>query len=474
MAQRILRPSSAPPSNNQPPGPPSDLGGKVHDARQAVLSILRVTHSTSDLGLHWRSSTEVQDTDWPKEASNDVQDLIRNMEASPALQMLRKEGTETPEQVEIAIYELLRQLESAQTRLKGESEKYGNKKKGFRKTVKVLFSRNDDSQCTGVVRSCRNDIVVSSTTLNGLLKRLEAENEQSLSRAAGEDSKEPQDTQATQTTSASNPPLNADSDLTATSGPSNSPPNQSAAQGDQVTNSKPGEQKGSSAKGEWLNAANMAFKVAEGVSGALPVVGSYVGAVAKVGLTVVEMVQRVRKHSRGSEKGQTIDGMNELQRELQSVQQQIKELQAQRGTKKFWSANNNDGSLKNLQEQVQAALEEIQSLSNLDVSILVNELRKHYLDRAYFTSSKPHVLDNESVRTEQQRLLDRLGDGKYGAQGNIAEKVTCLPGTRVEILERIDDWIRKAKSSERVLWIRGMAGRGKSTIASTVAVNWER
>ncbi|KIO24577.1 hypothetical protein M407DRAFT_60550, partial [Tulasnella calospora MUT 4182] len=46
----------------------------------------------------------------------------------------------------------------------------------------------------------------------------------------------------------------------------------------------------------------------------------------------------------------------------------------------------------------------------------------------------------------------------------------CWPGTRVEILERIDSWIRN--SSDRVLWIRGMAGQGKSTIASTVRHSW--
>ncbi|KIO18428.1 hypothetical protein M407DRAFT_62274, partial [Tulasnella calospora MUT 4182] len=46
----------------------------------------------------------------------------------------------------------------------------------------------------------------------------------------------------------------------------------------------------------------------------------------------------------------------------------------------------------------------------------------------------------------------------------------CFPGTRVEILERIDSWI--GNSSDRVLWIRGMAGRGKSTIASTVLHSW--
>lgn len=42
----------------------------------------------------------------------------------------------------------------------------------------------------------------------------------------------------------------------------------------------------------------------------------------------------------------------------------------------------------------------------------------------------------------------------------------------MEILKRINSWIRDASAPERVLWIRGMAGRGKSTIASTVAHDW--
>lgn len=43
----------------------------------------------------------------------------------------------------------------------------------------------------------------------------------------------------------------------------------------------------------------------------------------------------------------------------------------------------------------------------------------------------------------------------------------------MEILDRIDEWIRDTSTyDERVFWIRGAAGRGKSTIASTVAHNW--
>ncbi|KAG8902572.1 hypothetical protein FRC00_001365 [Tulasnella sp. 408] len=372
MAQRIQRPSSAPPPNNGAPGPPSGLGGQVDDARKAVISILEVTHSL------------VQDTHWPKEASNDVQDLIREMEAPLALDKLPKEVTEVPEELKTEIHHLLGHLESAQARLKGESKKYGPKKKGLRKRVKMLFSPKDPTQCKEV----------------NLSDRLKAENEQRLSRAVGDDSKGPLDTHATQTASTSNPQVNAQNDVTATSVPSNSPQDQSPPHLNQVYSSKAGEQKGSSTRGEWLNSANQAFRLAEGVSGALPVVGSYVGAVAKVGITAFEMVQvsrsglcrlclrsltsdvkamegndetaerlgnhvwrlsnlleRVSKHSQGSEKTQIIDGVNELQQELQSVQQQIKELQARGSLKKVWSSGDNAGTLKNLQEQVRAALE---------------------------------------------------------------------------------------------------------------------
>lgn len=43
----------------------------------------------------------------------------------------------------------------------------------------------------------------------------------------------------------------------------------------------------------------------------------------------------------------------------------------------------------------------------------------------------------------------------------------------MDILARINDWVGAGKSSERLLWLRGTAGRGKSAIASTVAYKWK-
>lgn len=43
----------------------------------------------------------------------------------------------------------------------------------------------------------------------------------------------------------------------------------------------------------------------------------------------------------------------------------------------------------------------------------------------------------------------------------------CLPGTRVEVLQEIHDWVSSAKS-KCIFWLCGMAGTGKSTISRTV------
>ncbi|KAH9231834.1 hypothetical protein K456DRAFT_1763075 [Colletotrichum gloeosporioides 23] len=44
----------------------------------------------------------------------------------------------------------------------------------------------------------------------------------------------------------------------------------------------------------------------------------------------------------------------------------------------------------------------------------------------------------------------------------------CLPGTRVELLEKIVEWAQDLQD-QRIYWLKGMAGTGKSTISRTVA-----
>ena len=51
------------------------------------------------------------------------------------------------------------------------------------------------------------------------------------------------------------------------------------------------------------------------------------------------------------------------------------------------------------------------------------------------------------------------------------EAKKCLDGTRVEVLNEIVDWINDADAATpRVFWLYGQAGKGKSAIAHTIAL----
>ncbi|KAM6502768.1 hypothetical protein JOM56_002745 [Amanita muscaria] len=45
----------------------------------------------------------------------------------------------------------------------------------------------------------------------------------------------------------------------------------------------------------------------------------------------------------------------------------------------------------------------------------------------------------------------------------------CHPGTRQNVLKRMEDWIDDPSSTERIFWVHGPAGAGKSAIAQTMA-----
>src|SRR6266568_4865215 len=61
----------------------------------------------------------------------------------------------------------------------------------------------------------------------------------------------------------------------------------------------------------------------------------------------------------------------------------------------------------------------------------------------------------------------------YGASYNTSKQ--CLPGTRVEILAEIENWVRATDpNTPRVLWINGAAGTGKSAIAHTIALIFDQ
>jgi len=68
-------------------------------------------------------------------------------------------------------------------------------------------------------------------------------------------------------------------------------------------------------------------------------------------------------------------------------------------------------------------------------------------------------------------LLEKLayaGDALFNSYENDQRHHLCLEGTRVDVLQQITGWAADI-SPQCVFWLKGLAGTGKSTIATTVA-----
>jgi ABC-type dipeptide/oligopeptide/nickel transport system ATPase component len=75
------------------------------------------------------------------------------------------------------------------------------------------------------------------------------------------------------------------------------------------------------------------------------------------------------------------------------------------------------------------------------------------------------------IVAEDERLESLPGAKLSGVQWD-PDKV-CLPGTRSNLLEKIISWMHSPES-ERILWLSGAAGTGKSSVANSVAEYFHR
>ncbi|KZP34597.1 hypothetical protein FIBSPDRAFT_11673 [Athelia psychrophila] len=84
------------------------------------------------------------------------------------------------------------------------------------------------------------------------------------------------------------------------------------------------------------------------------------------------------------------------------------------------------------------------------------------------------VLQTALVSSQTREGVDRLVTsdllkGLDPAKMDAAFRVSCLPGTRQDLLKEIIDWLITPSEGKNVLWLHGAAGLGKSTLANSVA-----
>ncbi|KZP08543.1 hypothetical protein FIBSPDRAFT_1052362 [Athelia psychrophila] len=85
---------------------------------------------------------------------------------------------------------------------------------------------------------------------------------------------------------------------------------------------------------------------------------------------------------------------------------------------------------------------------------------QHVVYEVNATPPAPHALD-------LLRILDPI-------PMNAASRPRCLKGTRERILQSLSDNLTAPSAAAKVLWLHGMAGSGKSTIATTIAEHFHK
>lgn len=81
----------------------------------------------------------------------------------------------------------------------------------------------------------------------------------------------------------------------------------------------------------------------------------------------------------------------------------------------------------------------------------------------------PSNNDNSSLN-EVLNALPIAKDAPFNAYQRQHDP-NCLPDTRVDLLRKIHDWA-DSEDSPAIFWLSGLAGTGKSTIAQTVAAQY--
>ncbi|KAM0420376.1 hypothetical protein ACHAPT_011795 [Fusarium lateritium] len=116
--------------------------------------------------------------------------------------------------------------------------------------------------------------------------------------------------------------------------------------------------------------------------------------------------------------------------------------------------------------EVRRKIRKVERCSNL----LSLSLNVDQTDLTIRIHSNVHRVDETTITIEQRTLMSMLPTALGALYGSRDEEhgALCLPNTRVQLLQEIDNWINN-RQAPTIFWLSGMAGTGKSTISRTVA-----
>ncbi|KAG8982673.1 hypothetical protein FRB90_006638, partial [Tulasnella sp. 427] len=337
-----------------PAGPagssPSSLSTKFESVKTTVLDILN-------------------DTTWPPGANDVVRDFSRAIEDAPNLKNIPDDDATIPKSAQDSLENLIRVMEDVKPKLEKASRTYGERNRGLRSTL-VHFSKS-----------------LNKTRCPNKLGRYKHEVEAALALLPSPDGWVQQPTSGGGSSSLTGPTVKA-----STTPPTLTPlanvqqATSTPTAGSTPAPSTPAIQQSSPSvldydKGKRLGSIKTTLDLVEGFSGTLPVVGSYVGAAAKVGKLIVQTIQNVEtnesacadleahasrlsqalKMTRGrptnERKAEIETALRNVQSALQDLRETTERVNSKNAFKAALFADVHREALKDQKEKVRTALE---------------------------------------------------------------------------------------------------------------------
>ncbi|KAG8971124.1 hypothetical protein FRC05_011493 [Tulasnella sp. 425] len=264
---------------------------RVEDAKREASSILQET------------------SNWPRDSATAVKGLLETINDAPDLRDIPFEPNSMPDGLRAAIEQYASVMKDVGERLKKTYSKYGSNRK-FSDVVKYPFAPLSKDGCGAALRGCRNDVDKALAAVRDHLedkpvtrKHCRPIEKAETNRLAveypltGQANESPADPARNR-----NHPTDADAEPTPVQQPPGNEPNLFARTPEKAISQSPSVAEAPSVdhtqseqaigrRRERLEIAQTTFETIEGISGAIPVVGSYIGAGCKVGLAVVKMIQ---------------------------------------------------------------------------------------------------------------------------------------------------------------------------------------
>ncbi|KAG8901596.1 hypothetical protein FRC00_006060, partial [Tulasnella sp. 408] len=244
-------------------------------------------------------------TIWPGKSAAVALEFLNTIKNTPNLRNIPERAAPFSPDLHKNVRQFIKVLEDVRGRLEIASLEYGAGKTGFSGSIKdaISWGANRSSK---ILQSCREDVEKVWTPLHATVidPRCHSAEEDDV----GPSSQVPQDIHPPPSHGA--PGVKPQESPTGAGGrpakqtgttqnPAATPP-----PGEISTSSRIDKKEKGSVSPEVLSAAGKIFTAVDNVSGLIPIVGSYVGAAAKLGSAVVEMVQ-------------TMDGNEEIAKDLE-------------------------------------------------------------------------------------------------------------------------------------------------------------